>query len=95
MLAKALSSEEVPSGKLSAQVQCITHFLKLPIEDDFLDQLEDADRGAAAVNNAAGQGKAEGASSRVPQGQIPFKDQRNPVMAQVRILDIRTSYCKT
>ena len=64
------------------QVQCITHFLKLPIEDDFYDQLEDPERGSAAPNSS-GQERADAGASRLTQGQIPFSDHGNPVMAQV------------
>ena len=60
-------------------MQCITHFLKLPIEDDFLDQLEDPERGAAA----SGQEKANGAAGKLSHAKIPFAEQGNPVTAQV------------
>lgn len=56
------------------------HFLKLPIEDDYMDQLEDPER----MLSITPPGEAAGQSTELPQ--IPFADQGNPVMAQVGIL---------
>ena len=64
---------------LFLQVQCITHFLKLPIEDDFLDQLEEPEKGAAASTVD----KASGMSGKAGQAKLPFAEQGNPVTAQV------------
>ena len=67
-----------------AQVQCITHFLQLPIEDEFLADLAPAAQPGRPIAE-------EGAGSRVgddgaPGGAatelIPFADAGNPVMAQ-------------
>jgi SWI/SNF related-matrix-associated actin-dependent regulator of chromatin subfamily C len=59
-----------------SQVQCITHFLQLPIEDQFLDDMETSSLGVAA--GVDGQpGSAQG---------IPFADAGNPIMAQVAFL---------
>ena len=66
------------------QVQCITHFLKLPIEDDFLDQLEDPERGATA----SGQEKANGTAAKSNGAKIPFAEQGNPVTAQVCVTSV-------
>lgn len=67
----------------SWQVQCITHFLKLPIEDDFLDQLEEPER-VNVPPNLNNQEKSDLGPNRQITSQIPFMDQGNPVMAQVR-----------
>jgi len=73
----------------AAQVQCITHFLRLPIEDDFLDQLEDSERGAALPPKAAA-GKGDGGANgglppdQAPPMRIPFAKERNPIMSQVQ-----------
>ena len=61
-----------------AQVQCITHFLQLPIEDDLLADLEP---GAPAGQPLAGDGAA---AARAGDAPIPFADAGNPVMAQAR-----------
>jgi hypothetical protein len=69
-------------------VQCITHFLRLPIEDDFLDQLEDSENGAALPPEATAGGEDDGPSGGPPPHQappmkIPFVNERNAVMSQV------------
>ena len=64
-----------------AQVQCILHFLQLPIEDQFIDELEQG----AAPQSASG--KAAGTAAAVDgetDTEIPFMDTSNPIMAQVR-----------
>ena len=61
-----------------AQVQCITHFLQLPIEDDLLADLEpDAPAGQPLAGDGA-------AAASAPDAPIPFADAGNPVMAQAR-----------
>lgn len=57
-----------------SQVQCILHFLQLPIEDEFLDELEDRGRKP--------QGVQAGASHEEPD-LIPFADTGNPILSQV------------
>ena len=61
-----------------AQVQCITHFLQLPIEDDLLADLAPA---APSGQPLAGDGAAAASAGDAP---IPFADAGNPVMAQAR-----------
>jgi hypothetical protein len=60
------------------QVQCIKHFLQLPIEDEFLAQLQPAQPPGVAMPGAGG-------TALDPSEQpIPFADVGNPIMAQVR-----------
>lgn len=64
-----------------SQVQCILHFLQLPIEDEFLDELEDRDRQPPGVNRSAQDAdKQDGAAQDT---LIPFADTGNPVLSQV------------
>jgi SWI/SNF related-matrix-associated actin-dependent regulator of chromatin subfamily C len=59
--------------------QCLAHFVALPIEDRFLDEME----GRPLSVDAAGGARAV-ASSATPL--LPFEDASNPVMAQVAFL---------
>ena len=61
------------------QVQCITHFLQLPIEDEFLADLAPDTRPGRPV---AEEGAAPPAAP--VDDPIPFADTGNPVMAQAR-----------
>lgn len=64
-----------------SQVQCILHFLQLPIEDEFLDELEDRERQPAGVARFAQDAdKQDGAAQDTP---IPFADTGNPILSQV------------
>lgn len=68
-----------------SQVQCILHFLQLPIEDEFLDELEDKGRKPQGIN-----GPSEEAGPRQESAAtddlIPFADTGNPILSQVRLL---------
>ena len=68
-------------------MQCITHFLQLPIEDEFLADLAPAAQpGRPIAEEGAGRNRA-GDSSAPPEAAaelIPFADAGNPVMAQAR-----------
>lgn len=61
------------------QVQCIMHFLQMPIEDDFLSQFAPQQPPGVAMRNS---GPALDSSEQ----PIPFADVGNPVMAQVCFL---------
>ncbi len=64
-----------------SQVQCILHFLQLPIEDEFLDELEDRDRQPQGITRSAQDAdKPDGAAQDT---LIPFADTGNPVLSQV------------
>ncbi len=64
-----------------SQVQCILHFLQLPIEDEFLDELESRDRQPAGVTRSTQDAdKPDGAAQDT---LIPFADTGNPVLSQV------------
>ena len=65
-----------------SQVQCILHFLQLPIEDEFLDELEDRGRKP--------QGVQPGANAEGPDF-IPFADTGNPILSQV-VLSVLSHY---
>lgn len=61
-----------------SQVQCIMQFLQLPIEDNYLDQLEDQvlqPAGAASADQDNGQAVED-------QALIPFADTGNPILSQ-------------
>ncbi|CAL8469788.1 g9330 [Coccomyxa elongata] len=62
-----------------SQVQCIMHFLQMPIEDEFLSQLVPQQPPGVAMRNS---GPALDSSEQ----PIPFADVGNPVMAQVAFL---------
>jgi len=62
----------------TAQAQCITHFLRLNIEDDFLDELEHSGRDG----DAAPGGVVESGAAGQPV-KMPFADDRNPIMSLV------------
>lgn len=68
-----------------SQVQCILHFLQLPIEDEFLDELEDKGRKPQGIN-----GPSEEAGPRQESAAtddlIPFADTGNPILSQVAFL---------
>ena len=90
--------EHTASGLVGVQVQCITHFLRLPIEDEFLDHLEDPPRGGHALPpeanpQSSNASVATGAPDDDATGAepIPFADQGNPVMAQARLLSFLDS----
>lgn len=71
-----------------AQVQCITHFLQLPIEDEFLADLAPAAQPGQRIAEE-GAGNRAGDSGAPPDAAadlIPFADAGNPVMAQARCL---------
>ena len=71
------------------QVQCITHFLQLPIEDEFLADLAPAAQpGRAVAEEGAGHSRAgdSGAPAEAAAELIPFADAGNPVMAQARCI---------
>lgn len=59
-----------------AQMQCITHFLQLPIEDQFLGDLEKE----PVLHAVPPEGSQPAAAE---EERIPFADSKNPVMAQV------------
>ena len=65
-----------------SQVQCILHFLQLPIEDEFLDELEDRGRNTQGVPGPSQQpgGGQEGTAAN---DLIPFADTGNPILSQV------------
>lgn len=81
-----------------AQVQCITHFLQLPIEDEFLADLAPAAQpgiglglpnpGRPIAGEGAGRSRAGdgGATPEAAAELIPFADAGNPVMAQARCI---------
>lgn len=64
-----------------SQVQCILHFLQLPIEDEFLDELEDRGRKPQGVNGPAHDADQQDGAAQ--QDLIPFADTGNPVLSQV------------
>ena len=65
-----------------SQVQCILHFLQLPIEDDYLDQLE------APPLRPAGTGVNNGSNEQAAteDAPIPFADTGNPILSQASSL---------
>ena len=63
-----------------AQVQCVTHFLQLPIEDEFMEDLMPKQALGVAMSN-------DGPALRPEEQPIPFADTGNPVMAQARVAD--------
>ena len=68
-------------------MQCITHFLQLPIEDEFLADLAPAAQpGRPIAEEGAGSDRAGdgGAAPEAAAELIPFADAGNPVMAQAR-----------
>ena len=66
-----------------SQVQCILHFLQLPIEDEYLDELEERGRQPQGIAGpeADGSDKTLGAAQ---DGLIAFADTGNPILSQVR-----------
>ena len=66
-----------------SQVQCILHFLQLPIEDEFLDELEDRGRKPQGVDGPNEQ--VEGQTREAGDNLIPFADTGNPILSQVRL----------
>ncbi|KAL3142735.1 hypothetical protein ABBQ38_003035 [Trebouxia sp. C0009 RCD-2024] len=68
-----------------SQVQCILHFLQLPIEDEFLDELEDKGRKAQGMQGPSQQlDNSPGGTPGIDL--IPFADTGNPVLSQVAFL---------
>lgn len=63
-----------------SQVQCILHFLQLPIEDEFLDELEDKGRKPQGVDGPAH--AADKQDSLALEELVPFADTGNPVLSQ-------------
>ena len=81
MLALSLAGQNccamTPAGA-ALQVQCVMHFLQLPIEDD-LAELQPQQPIGMAVNG--------GGPALAPAEQpIPFADTGNPIMAQVMMI---------
>lgn len=67
-------------------LECITHFLQLPIEDDFLDELEKrAAQPPGQVHGGAEEQQLEGQEADI--GEVPMcgtaDDPGNPVMSLV------------
>ena len=69
-------------------MQCITHFLQLPIEDEFLADLAPAAQpGRPIAEEGAGhRAGGSGAPAEAAAELIPFADAGNPVMAQARCI---------
>lgn len=69
-------------------LECITHFLQLPAEDDFLDELEH--RALMAPDARSGNSLNDGAASAGSFGYVPFAGNDaapgNPVLSLVRCL---------
>eukprot|EP00803_Ostreobium_quekettii_P007065 evm.model.scf_1407.2 EVM.evm.TU.scf_1407.2 scf_1407:7799-21268(+) len=68
-----------------SQLQCIMHFLQLPIEDEYLDDMGDASGTTLATANGEAD-HADAASLEGEEEPIPFADAKNPVLAQVAFL---------
>ena len=65
-----------------SQVQCILHFLQLPIEDEYLDELEDRGHKPQGVEGPGeNDTKQNGKASQ--EELIPFADTGNPILSQV------------
>ena len=72
-----------------SQVQCILHFLQLPIEDEFLDELEDQGRKSQVVQAPSQQpGGSQGGTA--VNDLIPFADTGNPILSQVVLTSLIT-----
>lgn len=65
-----------------SQVQCILHFLQLPIEDEFLDELEDRGSKSQGVQGPSQQ-PGGGQKGPATNDLIPFADTGNPILSQV------------
>ena len=65
-----------------SQVQCILHFLQLPIEDEFLDELEDRGRKLQGVHGPSQQ-PGDSQEGTPATDLIPFADTGNPILSQV------------
>ena len=59
------------------QVQCVMHFLRLPIEDDLVELQPQQPIGMAV--------KGSGPALAPTAQPIPFADTNNPIMAQVTV----------
>ncbi|GBF90677.1 hypothetical protein Rsub_02976 [Raphidocelis subcapitata] len=93
----ALVSEHVRTHPI---VECIAHFLQLPIEDDFLDELEARARGSGGSAGAAGgttqpaqAAAAEGAGAGAAAiGRVPLEGieaaPTNPVVSSVALMSV-------
>lgn len=75
-------------------LETITHFLQLPIEDDFLDELERRAAAAPGARSATGDTAAAGAQSAQEEeaiGRVPMcgtaEAPTNPVLGSVRTTD--------
>lgn len=68
-----------------SQVQCILHFLQLPIEDEFLDELDDRGRKSQGVQGPS-QHPGGGQEGTAANDLIPFADTGNPILSQVALL---------
>lgn len=62
-----------------SQVQCILHFLQLPIEDDYLAQQEPQGQHAGLPHPTLDQASAD-------QVLLPFADTGNPILSQVQCM---------
>ncbi|GMH38909.1 hypothetical protein BSKO_06807 [Bryopsis sp. KO-2023] len=63
-----------------SQLQCIMHFLQLPIEDQFVEQMASASQPPTIPPENGG------SREELEEEVIPFADASNPVMAQVAFL---------
>lgn len=77
-------------------LETITHFLQLPIEDDFLDEIERRAAAAPGVRGVTGDAAAVGVQSAQEEdeiGRVPLcgtgEAPTNPVLASVRIMMLR------
>ena len=92
MQAQAIFVGSVPAGQdccaltsagAALQVQCVVHFLQLPIEDD-LAELQPQQPVGMAV-------KGSGPALAPAEQPIPFADTSNPIMAQVTVKELSIS----
>ena len=70
-----------------SQVQCILHFLQLPIEDEYLDELEERGRKPQGIAGPEADGSEQGVGA-AQDGLIPFADTGNPILSQVADPDL-------
>lgn len=81
-----------------SMLECMTHFLQLPIEDDFLDEIE---RGAAALPGASDHGNGGGGAQSVEEvaaiGHVPLAGTAaapaNPLMSAVSTAGLVSCAC--
>lgn len=62
-----------------SQLQCIMHFLQMPIEDQFMDQMASG----TTQNVLPEENEEKSDTDAERKDAIPFADANNPVMAQV------------